>query len=47
MVKTASKMLSKMNYEKGLQCGFIVAGWDPYKGGQVFSVNLGGATIER
>lgn len=47
MVKTASKMLSKMNYQKGLQCGFIVAGWDPYKGGQVFSVNLGGATIER
>jgi 20S proteasome subunit beta 1 len=24
-----------------------VAGWDPYKGPQVFSVNLGGATLER
>ena len=45
MVKTAAKMLSKLNYEKGLECGFIVAGWDPYKGGQVFSVNLGGATL--
>ena len=46
-VKTAAKILRKMNHEKGLQCGFIVAGWDPYKGGQVFSVNLGGAKIER
>ena len=24
-----------------------MAGWDPYKGGQVFSVNLGGALVER
>jgi 20S proteasome alpha/beta subunit len=38
-------MFQKLNYEKQLGCGFIVAGWDPYEGPQIFSVNLGGATL--
>ena len=40
-------MFQKANYEKGLQTGYIVAGWDPYEGPQVYSVNLGGATLLR
>ena len=46
-VLTAARMFQKINYEKQLQTGYIVAGWDPYKGPQVYSVNLGGATLER
>ncbi len=46
-VKTAARMLQKANYEKGLETGYIVAGWDPYDGPQVYSVNLGGATLLR
>ena len=29
-VKTAARMLQKANYEKGLETGYIIAGWDPY-----------------
>ena len=46
-VLTAARMFQKINYEKQLQTGYIVAGWDPYRGPQVYSVNLGGATLER
>lgn len=46
-VKTAARMLQKANYEKGLETGYIIAGWDPYNGPQVYSVNLGGATLLR
>jgi 20S proteasome subunit beta 1 len=46
-VKTAARMFQKMNYEKQLETGYIVAGWDPYQGAQVYSVNLGGATLLR
>lgn len=46
-VKTAARMFQKYNYEKGLETGYIVAGWDPYEGAQVYSVNLGGATLLR
>jgi 20S proteasome subunit beta 1 len=46
-VKTAARMFQKMNYEKQLETGYIVAGWDPYEGPQVYSVNLGGATLLR
>ena len=46
-VKTAARMFQKMNYEKGLETGYIVAGWDPYEGPQLFSVNLGGACLSR
>jgi 20S proteasome subunit beta 1 len=40
-------MFQKANYEKGMETGYLVAGWDPYQGPQVYSVNLGGATILR
>lgn len=40
-------MLQKMNYEKGLETGYIIAGWDPYDGPQVYSINLGGACLLR
>lgn len=40
-------MFQKMNYEKGFETGFIVAGWDPYEGSQIYSVNLGGACLKR
>ena len=46
-VKTAAKMFQKLNYEKGLETGYIVAGWDPYEGAQLFSINVGGATLKR
>lgn len=46
-VKTAAKMFGKMSYEKGLDAGFIVAGWDPYVGSGIYNINLGGACIER
>jgi 20S proteasome subunit beta 1 len=40
-------MFGKMSYEKGLDAGFIVAGWDPYVGSGIYNINLGGACIER
>ena len=40
-------MLQKRNYEKGLETGYIIAGWDPYDGPQVYSINLGGACLLR
>ena len=46
-VKTAARMFQKENYEHQLETGYIVAGWDPYNGPSVWSVNLGGATLQR
>ena len=46
-VKTVARMFQKVNYEKGLETGYIVGGWDPYLGPQVYSVNLGGACLLR
>lgn len=46
-VRTAARMFQKLNYEKGLETGYIVVGWDPYEGGQVYSINLGGACLKR
>ena len=46
-VRTAARMFQKLNYEKGLETGYIVAGWDPYEGPQVYSINLGGACLKR
>lgn len=45
-VKTAAKMFAKMSYEKQLDAGFIVAGWDPYEGSGVFNISMGGSCIE-
>jgi 20S proteasome subunit beta 1 len=46
-VRTAARMFQKLNYEKGLEAGFIVVGWDPYEGPQIYIVNLGGASLKR
>jgi 20S proteasome subunit beta 1 len=46
-VRTAARMVQKINYEKQLEAGFIVAGWDPYEGPQIYMVNHGGACLKR
>ncbi len=46
-VKTAAKMLASQVHDKGVHGGFICAGWDPYKGASLYSINLGGACLER
>ena len=46
-VSTCARMLQKPMYEKSLEIGCIVAGWDPYEGPQVYSINLGGACLLR
>ena len=33
-------------YKDNLSGAFIVAGWDPYKGAQIYNVMLGGALVE-
>jgi 20S proteasome subunit beta 1 len=35
-----------MLYKDKLSGAFLVAGWDPYKGPQVYNIMLGGAAIE-
>lgn len=47
-VLTAAKLLAKLAYENksALQAGLIVAGWDEKRGGQVYSIPLGGTMVE-
>jgi 20S proteasome subunit beta 1 len=48
-VQTAASCFRELCYQNkdALMAGIIVAGWDPVKGGQVFSVPIGGALLER
>ncbi|CAH0482293.1 unnamed protein product [Peronospora belbahrii] len=48
-VTTASNLFRSLCYHNKdrLLAGIIVAGWDPVKGGQVFSIPIGGAMIEQ
>ncbi|TDH70688.1 hypothetical protein CCR75_002930 [Bremia lactucae] len=48
-VGTAATLFRSLCYQnKGrLLAGIIVAGWDPVKGGQVFSIPIGGAMVEQ
>ena len=47
-VSTASTMFRNLMYQnKDLQAAVIVAGWDRKKGGQVFSIPLGGTIVEQ
>jgi len=48
-VITAASYFREMCYhnKNGLTAGIIVAGWDAAKGGQVYSVPVGGALLER
>lgn len=48
-VETAANLFRELCYsnKNALTAGIIVAGWDPVKGGQVFSVPMGGAILPR
>jgi len=48
-VATAASLFRELCYtnKNALMAGIIVAGWDPVKGGQVYSVPIGGALLER
>jgi len=48
-VATAASFFREMCYHNKnmLTAGIIVAGWDKFKGGQVYSIPVGGALLER
>ena len=48
-VGVAANLFREMCYHNkdGLMAGIIVAGWDKAKGGQVYSVPIGGALLQR
>lgn len=48
-IKTVANLFRSLCYSNKdrLMAGIIVAGWDPIKGGQVFSIPIGGAMIEQ
>lgn len=49
LVETAANVFREMcyNYRDSLMAGIIVAGWDNRKGGQVYSIPLGGMCIRQ
>jgi 20S proteasome subunit beta 1 len=48
-VHTAASLFRELCYtnKNMLTAGILVAGWDPIKGGQVYSIPVGGALLER
>lgn len=48
-VEVAATLFQDMcyNYRDSLTAGIILAGWDPYKGGQVYTVPLGGMMVRQ
>jgi len=48
-VQTAANVFRELCYNNkaSLMAGILVAGWDPVKGGQVYSIPVGGAILER
>ena len=48
-VKTAATLFRKFcyDYKDQLMAGIIVAGWDEYNGGQVYSVPIGGTMVRQ
>ena len=48
-VKTCATLMQKICYanKDRLMAGIIVGGWDPYDGGQVFEIPLGGVLMEQ
>jgi len=48
-VETAANFFRQLCYQnkESLMAGILVAGWDEYKGGQVYSIPVGGACLER
>ena len=49
LVKTAAQLCRKIAYENkdNLMAGMIIGGWDPYYGGQVYEIPLGGACMKQ
>ncbi|XP_036597036.1 proteasome subunit beta type-6-like [Trichosurus vulpecula] len=49
LVHTAANLFKEMcyRYREDLMAGIIVAGWDPYEGGQVYSVPMGGMMVRQ
>merc|ERR1711991_593541 len=49
LVKTAANLFKMITYNNKdrLLASIICAGWDPNKGGQVFSVPLGGSLVQQ
>ncbi|CAD6253405.1 unnamed protein product [Miscanthus lutarioriparius] len=49
IVKVAANLIRLLAYQNKniLQAGMIVGGWDKYKGGQIFSVPLGGMILKQ
>ncbi|XP_036624409.1 proteasome subunit beta type-6-like [Trichosurus vulpecula] len=49
LVHTAANLFKEMcyRYREDLLAGIIVAGWDPYEGGQVYSVPMGGMMVRQ
>ena len=49
LVETAANVFREMcyNYRDSLMAGILVAGWDPRKGGQVYSVPIGGMCVRQ
>ena len=48
-VETAANFFRQLCYnnKNNLMAGIIVAGWDKYKGGQVYTIPLGGALVQQ
>ena len=46
-VKTAATLMAKITYNNKdrMQAGLICGGWDPYDGGQIFEIPLGGTLV--
>lgn len=49
LVETAANVFREMcyNYRDSLMAGILVAGWDERKGGQVYSIPLGGMCVRQ
>ncbi|KAE8743278.1 hypothetical protein FOCC_FOCC011107 [Frankliniella occidentalis] len=48
-VEVAASLFQDMcyNYRDSITAGIILAGWDPYKGGQVYTIPLGGMQVRQ
>lgn len=49
LVETAANVFRELcyNYRDSLMAGILVAGWDSRKGGQVYSIPLGGMCVRQ
>jgi len=49
LVETAANVFREIcyNYRDSLMAGILVAGWDKQKGGQVYSIPIGGMCVRQ